>query len=437
MSVDLQFAVVSPFNTLKKQLSEWLDGVSSSSYLPPTLRLLVPEGSASSLVAPALSADLLRLICDSGFGEAGLDSHPERTALLTPLAAALLKQLQRQKQYHVLEAFRSDADPLGYQCGSVKWAGGRMCAKATASTGDETFVATYLSIVSSLASFLECGESQVHEVSQLLERHRYEKPFESVDGLPSTVVNSLGMRLVLIPPGEFIMGASPDDKDADTVEEMPHDVRITRPFYLGVHQVTQEHYEQVMGDNPSMFRGRFRPVEHTRWQDAVDFCKRLSQLPAEREAGREYRLPTEAEWEYACRAGTSTTFSTGERIHASQACLTSRKLVDGLSKPTKPVGSYPPNQWGLYDMHGNVWEWCGDWFGREYYSSSPLDDPRGPDTGTHHVLRGGSASLIWQDCRSSSRGEAYLDGPSYDLKNAIAWYGDIGVRVACHVVRSS
>ena len=106
---------------------------------------------------------------------------------------------------------------------------------------------------------------------------------------------------------------------------MPHDVRITRPFYLGVHQVTQEHYEQVMGDNPSMFRGRFRPVEHTRWQDAVDFCKRLSQLPAEREAGREYRLPTEAEWEYACRAGTSTTFSTGERIHASQACLTSRE----------------------------------------------------------------------------------------------------------------
>jgi formylglycine-generating enzyme required for sulfatase activity len=266
--------------------------------------------------------------------------------------------------------------------------------------------------------------------------YRNQRPLEKGDGLPETVVNSLGMRLRLIQPGEFIMGKSLADADADYVEEMPHEVRITKPFYFGAHQVTQQQYEQVIGENPSMFRGRFRPVEHLRWQDAVEFCRRLSELPAEQEAGREYRLPTEAEWEYACRADTTTSFNTGDSLDASQACIRVAETMDGFSKPTRSVGSYPANQWGLYDMHGNVWEWCEDWFGREYYAVSRLDDPRGPECGTHHVLRGGAASSVAALCTSSSRGEAFLDGPSFNQRNAIAWYGDLGMRAVC-VTRSA
>lgn len=437
MAVDIQAAVVGPFNALRKRLSEWLiEPSATTNTLPLALKQLATDTPASVLVAPALSADLLRLICDSGFGDPGLDPNPERTAMLSPLVDALLKQLkqlngQGRKHYHVIGAFRSDTDLLGYQCGQTRWSAARMCATAAASTRDETFTSAYLAIISNLAAFLDLGERQVGEVSTLLERYRHEKPFESIDGLPCTVLNSLQMRMVLISPGEFIMGASMGDADADPVEEMPHEVRLTKPFYLATHQVTQEQYEHVIGNNPSMFRGRFRPVEHLRWQDAIEFCRRLTELPEEREAGRQYRLPTEAEWEYACRAGTLTRFNPGETIDASHACFDTVNAMDGFSKPTKPVGSYSANPWGLYDMHGNVWEWCSDWFCREYFSQSVISDPQGPSTGSHHVLRGGAASSFMSLCRSSSRGEAMADGPSYDLKNAVAWFGDLGVRVVC------
>ena len=187
-----------------------------------------------------------------------------------------------------------------------------------------------------------------------------------------------------------------------------------------------------MGSNPSRFRGRFLPVEHLSWRDAVEFCRRLSELPEEIESGRLYRLPTEAEWEYACRAGTTTRFSTGHKLSDSQARF-SKKLPNDLAQPTMPVGSYPPNPWGLFDMHGNVWEWTSDWFDKSYYEQSPIENPSGPASGSYHVLRGGSASEGAALCRSSSRGEAYLDGPSFDMRNPIGWYGDFGVRVACSV----
>ncbi|GIW90010.1 MAG: hypothetical protein KatS3mg109_0442 [Pirellulaceae bacterium] len=195
--------------------------------------------------------------------------------------------------------------------------------------------------------------------------------------------NSIGMKLVLIPAGEFMMGSPEWDTDAYPDEKPQHRVRIYRPFYLAVTEVTQEQYQQVMGTNPSYFQGApKRPVENVSWNDAVEFCRRLSQ-----KEGKEYRLPTEAEWEYACRAGSTTRWSFGN--DASE--LGEYAWYGGNSGgTTHPVGQKKPNAWGLYDMHGNVWEWCADWYDEVYYRTSPLDDPKGPDSGRFRVLRGGS-----------------------------------------------
>jgi len=232
-------------------------------------------------------------------------------------------------------------------------------------------------------------------------------------GVPVEKTNSIGMKLVLIPAGEFMMG-SPEDERGPLHREGPqHRVRITRPFYFGVYPVTQEEYERVMGTNPSAFSrdgrnsdrvsgldtSRF-PVERVSWNDAMEFCRRLSALPAERSAGREYRLPTEAEWEYACRAGTTTRYSFGnDASHLGEYAW----YVDNSERRTHRVGQKRANPWGLYDMHGNVWEWCSDWYASDYYANSPVNDPQGPASGSLRVRRGGA----WRDgaggCRSAHR----------------------------------
>jgi formylglycine-generating enzyme required for sulfatase activity len=248
--------------------------------------------------------------------------------------------------------------------------------------------------------------------------------------LPGTVTNSIGMKLVPIPAGEFLMGSPEDCRFGDPVEEFQHLVRITRPFLLGMHQVTQAQYERVTGGNPSFFKGPDLPVEHLTWSQATRFCELLSDLPEERAAGRRYLLPTEAEWEYACRAGTTTTFNTGDSLELHQARFATKSRSS--PKQTAPVGSYPPNAWGLYDMHGNVWEWTSDWFSADYFHESPVDDPQGPPTGTHHTLRGGSASVEAHECRCAIRGEAgAVDGPETDTGNRYPLYGDFGIRVVC------
>lgn len=242
-----------------------------------------------------------------------------------------------------------------------------------------------------------------------------------------TVTNSLGMKFVPIPAGEFLMGTPGDEG-----EEYQHRVRITKPFLLGMHQVTQSQYEQVTGENPSLFEGRDRPVEHVTWKQAARFCELLSSLPDERRAGRRYRLPTEAEWEYACRAGTTTPFNTGDTLERHQARFASKSLTE--PKKTRRVGSYPPNPWGLFDMHGNVWEWTNDWFSADYYRESPPEDPQGPPSGTHHTLRGGSASVEAHECASAFRGEAAaVDGPETETRQRFALYGDLGIRVVCEM----
>jgi formylglycine-generating enzyme required for sulfatase activity len=192
--------------------------------------------------------------------------------------------------------------------------------------------------------------------------------------------NSVTMKLVLIRAGKFMMG-SPDSEQGRKDNEGPqHEVVITRPFYMGVTEVTQAQYEAVMGTNPSQFKGPTNPVEMVTWNDAVEFCRKLSE-----KTRKAVRLPTEAEWEYACRAGTKTRFSFGD----SDSMLGDYAWCGSNSGgKTNPVGRKKPNPWGLYDMHGNVWEWCADWYGS--YSSGASTDPQGPGSGGQRVLRGGS-----------------------------------------------
>jgi len=228
------------------------------------------------------------------------------------------------------------------------------------------------------------------------------------------------LELVRIPAGKFLMGspesegenktAGPDGETMDWPGRFPnetqHEVTISKPFWMGIHEVTQAQYEAVMGKNPSRFKDEKdsarRPVEQVSWHDAVEFCGKLSE-----KTGRKVRLPTEAEWEYACRAGTATAFKTGDTISTDQANyhgeFTYGSGVKGVFRgETTAVGSFPANVWGLYDMHGNVWEWVADWYGE--YPAGAVTDPQGPAEGQHRVLRGGSWSSHPQHCRSARRG---------------------------------
>ena len=210
------------------------------------------------------------------------------------------------------------------------------------------------------------------------------------------------MKLVLIRPGKFMMG-SPDSEQVRSKDEGPqHEVTISKPFYMGVTEVTQAQYEAVMGTNPSHldFKGATNPVDTVSWNDATEFCKKLSE-----KTRQSVRLPTEAEWEYACRAGTATAFSFGD---ADSALGHYAWYSANSGNTTHPVGQKKPNAWGLYDMHGNVWEWCADWHGD--YPKGAVTDPQGPASGEYRVLRGGSWSRDSGDCRAALR---YGYGPDY------------------------
>jgi formylglycine-generating enzyme required for sulfatase activity len=207
--------------------------------------------------------------------------------------------------------------------------------------------------------------------------------------------NSIGMELMLIPPGEFLMG-SPAFEDGRGDDETQHKVTLTKPFFMGITEVTQAQFFRVLRKNPSKFKAAKHPVEMVTWDEAVEFCARLSDLPAEKRTGRVYRLPTEAEWEYACRAGTTTAYSFGNDKGQLSNYGWWKVNSGGASHP---VGLKKPNPWGLYDMHGNVHEWVHDWLGG--YSGGELTDPKGPVSGSYRVGRGGG----WYDWgRSAFRG---------------------------------
>ena len=176
---------------------------------------------------------------------------------------------------------------------------------------------------------------------------------------------------------------------------------------MGSTEVTQAQWNKVIGNNPSSFKGDELPVYQIRPYEAVWFCKRLSEMPEEKKAGRKYRLPTEAEWEYACRAGTMTPFNFGSQLNGRQANSDGTRPYGTDTKgpnleKTSPVGTYPANAWGLYDMHGNVWEWCSDWYGE--YPSGSVTDPSGPARGWQRVYRGGDWRVDAVNCRSADRG---------------------------------
>ena len=193
--------------------------------------------------------------------------------------------------------------------------------------------------------------------------------------------NTIGMSFKFIPAGEFMMG-SPESEKGRYADEAQLPVRIPSAFPIGVHEVTQSEYESVMGVNPSHFKGANNPVEQVSWNDAVAFCVKLSSLPAEVAAGRVYRLPTEAEWEYACRAGTTTAYSFGDN---AQDLGKYAWFDNNCNRTTHGVGEKLPNGWGLYDMHGNVWEWCSD------------------AAGSYRVFRGGSWINEAANCRTAIR----------------------------------
>ena len=182
-------------------------------------------------------------------------------------------------------------------------------------------------------------------------------------------------------------------KDSYETEKPAHEVTLTKPYYMGKFEVTQEQYQQIMGNNPSHFKGRDLPVEEVSWNEAQEFCKKVSE-----KTGVTVRLPTEAEWEHACRAGTRTTYYTGD----SEADLDRAGWYGNNGKITAhSVGQKVPNAWGAYDMHGSVWEWCGDWY--EAYRAEAAVDPQGPGQGEYRVLRGASWLDLPINCRSAVR----------------------------------
>jgi formylglycine-generating enzyme required for sulfatase activity/predicted Ser/Thr protein kinase len=210
---------------------------------------------------------------------------------------------------------------------------------------------------------------------------------------PPAFTNSVGISLTGLPAGTFAMGDA-----AGRSDEKPHRVTLTRPFYLGVHEVTNAQWKQVMGSVPSNWKDDDHPVEQVSWQEALEFCRKLSALPEERKAGRVYRLPTEAEWECACRAGATTRYSFGD----DEKLLGDYGWFEKNSgSKTHPVGQKKPNAWGLYDMHGNVVELCSDWHGA--YSNGAVTNPLGPSSGFARVYRGGGWYSIAGPCRSANR----------------------------------
>jgi formylglycine-generating enzyme required for sulfatase activity len=290
--------------------------------------------------------------------------------------------------------------------------------------------------------------------------NRPPRPKPSEQPHERTISNSIGMKMVLIPAGEFMMGSGEtaeqlakafDSKAEYFAGEYPqHRVRITKPFYMGQYPVTLGEFLMFYHDadyklekerdgkedfgtldngeygKSASFRpwapggwkpGMDDPVVWVTWNDAVAFCGWLS-----KKEGKEYRLPTEAQWEYACRAGSTTRYCFGDSESELGDYAWYGKNLEGWG--TKPVGGKRPNAWGLYDMHGNVWQWCADWYDKDYYAASPVDDPKGPDSGLGRVLRGGG----WIDpawiCRSAFRRSfepGYrFDDPGFRVARALA-----------------
>jgi formylglycine-generating enzyme required for sulfatase activity len=234
-------------------------------------------------------------------------------------------------------------------------------------------------------------------------------PPPSADAHPSLAETKT--RMILVSGGRFTMG------DKDEIDAPPHEV-VVASFYMDPTLVTQEQYQKVLGENPSRWKGGLNPVEQVRWSDAVRFCNKRSQLEGLEPCydlktwtcnfeANGYRLPTEAEWEYACRAGTTTAYFFGASPSKLGDYAWFEKNAGGRPRP---VGQKQPNPWGLYDMCGNLWEWCHDFYKVDYYQESPRENPRGPKEGQTKVVRGGAWRFSAESCRPGYR---YNENPGY------------------------
>ena len=247
-------------------------------------------------------------------------------------------------------------------------------------------------------------------------------PMEDPNILNNDKCKTTELWLRRIEPGTFLMG-SPEDELGRFDNETQHEVTLTKPFYIGVFQVTQKQYELITGDNPSIFKGDARPMESISYNDIrgykngsawpendeVDEISFMGQL--RKKTCLIFDLPTEAQWEYACRAGTTTALNSGKNLSGEEQCNEIAEVgrydynyddgKGGYSEHTK-VGSYLPNAWGLYDMHGNIWEWCLDFYA-EKLGTEPAADPKGPKEGSYRVNRGGDFEDLAYMCRSANR----------------------------------
>lgn len=220
------------------------------------------------------------------------------------------------------------------------------------------------------------------------------------------------LELLLIRPGTFMMG----DEKGGADEKPVHKVTITKPFYLGKYKVTQQQWEALMGSNPSNAKSPANPVERVSWEDCQAFLKKLDEKFGDKAV--KFSLPTEAQWEYACRAGSTTKYCFGDK----EADLGRYAWFIANSKDKiHSVGEKKANAWGLYDVHGDAWEWCADWYDKAYYKASPANDPPGPASGIFRVCRGSSWDNTAPDCRSAFR----LFGAPSDR------FAYISLRVAC------
>ncbi|HHP7236336.1 MAG TPA: formylglycine-generating enzyme family protein [Desulfobacterales bacterium] len=241
--------------------------------------------------------------------------------------------------------------------------------------------------------------------------------------MANTTINSIGIELVWIAPGSFTMGSDKKLEQAEDHETPQHPVTFKHGFFMGKVPVAQAQWSALMADNPSEFAGGHRPVEGVSWHDVQVFIEKLNT----KEATDAYRLPTEAEWEYAARAGSDSAYTFGHDTSRLSQYAWYRK---NAGDQTHSVGQLEPNAWGLHDMHGNVHEWCRDWFDRNYYSQSPSTDPPGPSSGLAKSLRGGDwGSEDWY-CRCASRSLGSPDRRSSRLGFRL-------VRMASATVRGS